>query len=183
MYRRPKKNKTTRQPRDGTFSSQFGRVFAPDCPCIAAAPLLFRGLARLSANKRRIEPCEPGCASLIALLILTTVASPVLAQAEVPAAAAPAAGGLVGLCAMIDAKIKECKKKICECPLGQTLTAATKVFNLYGGGLLCPSCCPEVKEDDLKKASNTPQGACARIRKEEEEAPDRRAARALFGLR
>lgn len=113
---------------------------------------------------------------LVAVLLLTVLVQPALAQ-DVAAPAVPAsAGGIVGLCALLDAKIKECKKKICECPLGQLLTNSTKVFNTYAGGLLCPSCCPEVKEDDLKKPANSLQGACARIRQEEAEAPSRRAA-------
>jgi len=126
------------------------------------------------------ERMANGC-KLIVILALTAAWTPrLLAQAAaIPttaATAAPAAGGLVGLCQLLDAKIKACKAKICACPCGQMITSMTKIANTYSGGMICPPCCPEVKEDDLKKASNTPQGACARITKEEAEAPARRAS-------
>jgi hypothetical protein len=114
--------------------------------------------------------------ALAITLALTTRAT---AQAPaVPAApAAPAqAGGIVGLCQLIDAKIQACKAKICACPLGQLITSMQSVMNLYTGGLICPPCCPTVNPNDLNKPSDSAAGACARFRKDTEEMKARRDA-------
>lgn len=112
-------------------------------------------------------------AALVALFVSVSQAN---AQAAAAAAAPAQAGGLVGFCQYLDQKLQACKDKICKCPLGQLISNSEKVMNLYGGGLLCPPCCPPVSEDDLKKASNTAGGACARFRKDLLEMPERRAA-------
>jgi hypothetical protein len=77
---------------------------------------------------------------------------------------------------MIDAKIQACIAQLCACPLGQMLSNGGNILNMYIGGICCCNCCPAVKKDDLAKPSNTPQGACARIKQEELEAPARREA-------
>jgi hypothetical protein len=77
---------------------------------------------------------------------------------------------------MIDAKIQACKAAICACPLGQMISASQTVGNTFLGGLLCPPCCPPVKASDLAKPSDTAAGACARIKAEELDAPNRRDA-------
>lgn len=98
--------------------------------------------------------------------------------AQVPAApAVPAqASGIVGLVQMAAGAAKKCKAKLCSCPLGQMITNAGKPLNNALGGLLCPPCCPPVKEDDLKKPSTLPDGACAKIMQEELDMPKRRKA-------
>jgi hypothetical protein len=100
----------------------------------------------------------------------------VAAYAQAPAApAVPAqASGIVGLVQMAAGAIKACKAKICACPLGQMITNAGKPLNTALGGLLCPPCCPPVNQDDLKKPSTLPDGACAKIMQEELEMPKRR---------
>jgi hypothetical protein len=98
--------------------------------------------------------------------------------AQVPAAPAPPAGasGLVGLIQMAAGAAKACKAKICSCPLGQMITNAGKPLNTALGGLLCPPCCPPVKDEDLKKPPTLPDGACAKIMQEELDMPKRRKA-------
>lgn len=90
-------------------------------------------------------------------------------------AAAPATG-LTAFCQYIDSKIQACKAKICACPCGQMLTNGQAVGNLFLGGMCCPPCCPTVNPEDLKKASNTPEGACARFKQDMETMPARRKA-------
>lgn len=114
----------------------------------------------------------------VGFLLVLVATSRLEAQPVPPAAtaAAPPAAGLVGLCQMLEQKIQACKAKICACPLGQLLTNGQSVGNLFLGGLCCPPCCPLVNPNDLKQASDTPAGACARFKQDQLTMPARRDA-------
>src|SRR5438552_17198002 len=98
--------------------------------------------------------------------------------AGAPAAApAPSAGGITGLIQMLAAHNAACKAKLCSCPIGQLFTNMLKPINAITGGLLCTSCCDDLKQkQDQAKPSTSAQGACAKIMAEEAEMNARRAA-------
>src|SRR5262245_45755697 len=113
----------------------------------------------------------------LAVLVVVGIAAPRSLAQDAAAPAVPAqASGIVGLCQLLEAKIKECKAKICACPLGQMITSGQAVGNLALGGLLCPPCCPAINPDDLKKPSNTAAGACAKIMQDQAGVAARRAS-------
>lgn len=109
-------------------------------------------------------------------MLLAGFGATVLAQVPAAPAVPAQASGIVGLVQMAAAAAKKCKAKLCSCPLGQMITNAGKPLNTALGGLLCPPCCPPVNQDDLKKPSTLPDGACAKIMQEELDMPKRRKA-------
>lgn len=129
----------------------------------------------ISANTLRAQQTS-GNGGSTASNAASTAAAAAADPASAAAAASPQAGGIVGLVQLIGAEMKKCKAKMCACPLGQLLTNMMKPMNLFAGGLFCPPCCPPIKEDDLKKPSTSPQGACAKIMQSQMESQERRKA-------
>ena len=127
----------------------------------------------------------------LALLILglTTVA----AQGQIPAA--PAVPGVAGVASgaqqvttiwqkIIPSKEKcqQLKQDFCDHPMGQMINTMMIPYTAFSGGLISPCCPPdEPNPDDLKKSSEDPAGAAAKIKADEAGAKERRANMRYLG--
>ena len=125
---------------------------------------------------------------LTGILAMLCVAGTVAAQdstVTIPAAPSTSGGGSSNLVGMILPNAKQlaamkeacdkCKAKICASCIGQMLGNMTLPLSLMTGGCIKP-CCPVVSKEDLKAAADSPNGACARITKDQLETEERRKA-------
>ena len=133
------------------------------------------------------------CGSLALLAGLSSAAQAQLPAG--PAAAGPAVGGITApaaapaapsnlwsfICPTPDQKAA-CKAKICNSAIGQMLNNGLTPLSTMSGGLV-PMCCPAVNPADLLKPADSPEGAAARMKKDELEAKARREAVRQLGLR
>jgi hypothetical protein len=80
------------------------------------------------------------------------------------------------ICLTDDQRAK-CRKRICECSLFQMFGAMLKPAMMMSGGLIKPICPGpnDATPEDLAKSADSPDGAAARIKKDEAEAAKRRA--------
>jgi hypothetical protein len=129
--------------------------------CGTGFALLVGGVSQLAAQVPS-APAAPGAA-----------VPPLAAPAAAPPAAAPS--NLWSFLLPSKDMKTACKEHICSTQIGQLLNNSLSPIGAFTGGLLGP-CCPQYTQDDLKKPSDSAEGAAAKIKADEAGAKARVAA-------